>query len=94
MTPLLVVPEKHAQNKKALREYYHEKLAPASDIDLFIYGIEDPEEAIKKMAAVEDTVTNNLLWETTYFLPDLSSVSVDTMLTLISLAVPSAPAIP
>lgn len=92
MTPLLMVPEEHALNKKALREYYHEKLAPASDIDLFIYGIEDPEEAIKKMAAVEDTVKNNLLWETTY-LPRISH-SYLYMLTLIFHTVPSAPAIP
>lgn len=92
MTPLLVVPEEHALNKKALREYYHEKLAPASDIDLFIYGIEDPEEAIKKMAVVEDTVKNNLLWETTYF-PRISHPYL-YMLTLIFHTVPSAPAIP
>lgn len=65
LTPLLKVPEKYAENKRTLREYYHEKLAPASDIDLFIYGIEDPQEAIKKMAVVEETIKNNLLWETT-----------------------------
>lgn len=66
MTPLLKVPQKHGENKRAIRQYYHELLAPASDIDLFIYGIEDPEEAIKKMTAIEDTIKNNLLWETTY----------------------------
>lgn len=69
MTPLLKVPQEHAENKRALRDYYHEKLAPASDIDLFIHGIEDPAEAIKKMAAIEETVKNNLLWETTYLSP-------------------------
>lgn len=69
MTPLLKVPQKHAENKKTLRDYYHEVLAPASDIDLFIHGIEDPAEAIKKIAAIEETVKNNLIWETTYFSP-------------------------
>lgn len=66
LTPLLVVPEEHAVNKRALRQYYHEKLAPASDIDLFLYGIEDEKEAIAKLEAIETTVRDNLLWETTY----------------------------
>ncbi|KAI5840776.1 hypothetical protein DFP73DRAFT_557829 [Morchella snyderi] len=65
LTPLLKVPEKYAESKKSLREYYHQKLAPASDIDLFIHGIEDPEEAIKKIEQIENTIKDNLLWETT-----------------------------
>ncbi|RPB14615.1 ankyrin [Morchella conica CCBAS932] len=65
LTPLLKVPEEYAESKRSLREYYHQKLAPASDIDLFIHGIEEPEEAIKKMEQIERTIKDNILWETT-----------------------------
>jgi hypothetical protein len=64
----LVVPEEYAASKRALRQYYHEILAPASDIDLFLYGIEDEKEAIAKLEAIESTIRDNLLWETTYSL--------------------------
>lgn len=64
LTPLLVVPEKHNESKKALREWYHETLAPASDIDLFLYGFESEEEATAKIEQIEKTVKDNLLWET------------------------------
>jgi hypothetical protein len=59
------VPKKERESKKALRTYYHDKLAPASDIDLFIYGIEDPKEAIARIATIERAIKDNLLWETT-----------------------------
>ena len=36
VTCLLAVPEKHAESKRALRQYYHEQVAPASDVDLFV----------------------------------------------------------
>ena len=36
VTPLLSVLEKHAQSKRSLRQYYHDQLAPASDVDLFV----------------------------------------------------------
>lgn len=65
LTPLLRVPEKERESKKALRTYYHDTLAPASDIDLFIYGIEDPKEAIARIASIERAIKDNLLWETT-----------------------------
>ena len=66
LTPLLAVPEEYTGSKRALRQYYHEILAPASDIDLFLYGIQDETEAIAKLEAIETTVRDNLLWETTY----------------------------
>ena len=36
VTSLLAVPEKYAGSKRALRQYYHEHIAPASDVDLFV----------------------------------------------------------
>lgn len=65
ITPMLPIPEECQGSKRALREYYHDKLAPASDIDLFIYGLETDEEGIKRMEEVEKTIKDNLLWETT-----------------------------
>jgi hypothetical protein len=36
VTGLLAGPAKHAGSKRALRQYYHEQIAPASDVDLFV----------------------------------------------------------
>ncbi|KAK6523146.1 hypothetical protein TWF694_006041 [Orbilia ellipsospora] len=60
MTPLLPVPEKSAESDSALRRYYHSTFAPTSDIDLFIYGTKDESVAIKRIEAVEKTITKNL----------------------------------
>lgn len=46
------------------REYYHEKLAPASDVDLFLYGLNE-EEAIEKIKQIEAKIRDNILHETT-----------------------------
>jgi hypothetical protein len=35
VTPLIPVPAKFRGSKRALRQYYHEILAPASDVDIF-----------------------------------------------------------
>jgi hypothetical protein len=71
LTPLLAVPDEHAESKRTLRNWYHEILAPASDIDLFLYGITDEKDAIAKIEAIETTIRDNLLWETT----SVSSIS-------------------
>lgn len=63
-TSLLAVPEKHAGSKRALRSYYHEQLAPASDVDLFIYGL-DEEEAKAKIQQIERDIRDAILVETT-----------------------------
>lgn len=36
VTCLLAVPDEAAGSKRALRRYFHEKIAPASDVDLFV----------------------------------------------------------
>lgn len=64
VTSLLAVPEKHSGSKRALRNYYHEILAPASDVDLFIYGLSE-EQAIDKIRQIEKAVRDALLVETT-----------------------------
>lgn len=46
------------------REYYHEKLAPSSDVDLFIWGL-DEAAAIEKIKQIESSVRNAILEEVT-----------------------------
>ncbi|KAK6355467.1 hypothetical protein TWF696_004564 [Orbilia brochopaga] len=60
MTPILPVPSHENEDEDTLRRYYHSKFAPVSDIDLFIYGTKDEHVAIKRMEAVEKTITKNL----------------------------------
>jgi len=45
----------NSESKRALRQYYHEQLAPASDVDLFIYGLNE-EQAIEKIKEIETKV--------------------------------------
>jgi Ankyrin repeats (3 copies) len=63
-TALLPVPEKWAGSKRSMREYYHEHLAPASDVDLFIYGLNE-EQALEKIKQIERNIKDSILHETT-----------------------------
>ncbi|KAF8473823.1 hypothetical protein BDZ91DRAFT_339191 [Kalaharituber pfeilii] len=63
-TCLMPVPEQYAGSIKGKREYYHEIIAPASDIDIFIHGIHDEKAAIERMVAIEKGLVDNLLGET------------------------------
>jgi hypothetical protein len=64
VTCLLPVPKQHSKSKRALRQYYHETIAPASDVDLFIYGLNE-EEAVKKIIEIEKKIKDSILTETT-----------------------------
>jgi hypothetical protein len=61
---LLPVPKEYNTTKRKLREYYHEKFCPASDVDLFLYGLTH-DEAIEKMKKIERAVKDALLSEVT-----------------------------
>lgn len=61
---LLPVPAEYNRNKRTLREFYHEKFSPASDVDLFLYGLTE-EQAIEKIKDIEARVRDSLLTETT-----------------------------
>lgn len=64
VTSLLAVPDQYAGTKRALREYYHEKIAPASDVDLFLYGLSEDEAKIK-IKQIEASIRDAILTETT-----------------------------
>jgi hypothetical protein len=64
VTSLLPVPEEYRNSKRGLRQWYHEKFAPASDVDLFLYGLNE-EQAIEKIKHIEDKIKNTILYETT-----------------------------
>ncbi|OJD16461.1 hypothetical protein AJ78_03360 [Emergomyces pasteurianus Ep9510] len=61
-TCLLPVPAKFSSSRKAQREYYHEKIAPSSDVDLFIYGL-DEKQAIDKIKQIEKCIRDSILEE-------------------------------
>ncbi|XPS71768.1 hypothetical protein M3J07_003939 [Ascochyta lentis] len=64
VTSLLPVPAEHNTSKRALREYYHQKLAPASDVDLFLYDLTE-EQAVEKIKQIEQRIRDSILTETT-----------------------------
>lgn len=64
MNTLLPVPDEYNGSKRGLRQFYHEKFCPASDVDLFLYGLTE-EQAIKKIKEIETRVRDVLLTETT-----------------------------
>ncbi|KAM0715936.1 hypothetical protein Q7P37_008450 [Cladosporium fusiforme] len=64
VTSLLSVPEQYSHSKRSLRLYYHEIVAPASDVDLFLYDLTE-EQAVEKIKQIEKNVRDALLVETT-----------------------------
>ncbi|TKX26280.1 ankyrin repeat-containing protein 4 [Elsinoe australis] len=63
-TCLLPAPAEYAASKRSMRQYYHEKIAPASDVDLFLYGLSE-EQAVEKIKQIEKCVKDSILTETT-----------------------------
>lgn len=61
---LLPVPKEFNTTKRKLREYYHEKFCPASDVDLFLYGLTH-EQAIEKIKEIEQAIRDAILHEVT-----------------------------
>ena len=60
VTPLLPVPERYSSSKRAQRSYYHDINTPASDVDLFLYGLTD-REAVEKIKQIERQVQDAIL---------------------------------
>lgn len=61
---LLPVPKEFNTTKRKLREYYHEKFCPASDVDLFLYGL-NHDQAVEKIKQIERAIRDALLSEVT-----------------------------
>lgn len=64
LTPLLPVPQEFTGSKRSLRRYYHEKVAPASDVDIFLYGMTE-DQAKEKIQKIERHIRDSILSETT-----------------------------
>lgn len=64
VTCLMPVPEQFRDSKRSLRQFYHEKFAPASDVDLFLYGLTE-EQALEKIKHIETAIKGSILYETT-----------------------------
>ncbi|KAF2226404.1 hypothetical protein BDZ85DRAFT_287453 [Elsinoe ampelina] len=54
----------YTDSKRSMREYYHEIVAPASDVDLFLYDLTE-EQAVEKIKQIEKCVKDSILTETT-----------------------------
>ncbi|KIA75517.1 hypothetical protein HK57_00016 [Aspergillus ustus] len=65
-TALLPLPVEFAQadSKRKIRQFYHEQFAPASDVDLFLYGL-NYDQAIEKIKHIERCINDSVLTETT-----------------------------
>ena len=61
---LLPVPPEFNKTKRTLRDYYHEKFCPASDVDLFLYGLNE-QQAIEKIKQIEQSVRDAILSDVT-----------------------------
>ncbi|KAJ0423554.1 hypothetical protein BJY00DRAFT_321678 [Aspergillus carlsbadensis] len=61
-TSIIPVPEKYSGSKRGLRQFYHEEFAPASDVDLFLYGLTE-EQAVEKIKQIEKCIRDSILTE-------------------------------
>ncbi|KAI9597730.1 ankyrin repeat-containing domain protein [Syncephalis fuscata] len=61
---LLPIPKEHSATYSQIRQYYHSTAYGGSDIDLFIYGL-DEEQAKIKMDEIYTSVRDSIPWEVT-----------------------------
>ncbi|KAI0084195.1 hypothetical protein BDY19DRAFT_997912 [Irpex rosettiformis] len=61
---LAPLPDKATVSKRALRKHYHSNAYPASDVDLFLYGL-TPEQAEVKINAIYEAVRDSIPWDAT-----------------------------
>jgi hypothetical protein len=61
---LAPLPEYATASKRAIRKYYHSAAYPASDVDLFLWGM-TPEQAEIKINAIYEAVHDSVPWDVT-----------------------------
>lgn len=61
---LAPLPEKAKVSKRAIRKHYHSYAYPASDVDLFLYGL-TPAQAEVKINAIYEAVRDSIPWDVT-----------------------------
>lgn len=61
---LAPLPEKAKASKRSLRKHFHSHAYPASDVDLFLYGL-TPEQAEVKINAIYEAVRDSIPWDVT-----------------------------
>jgi len=66
LASLTPVPDKFSKRNQLRREYFHEKAYPASDIDLFIYGL-DEEQGKEKLTEIYQSVCDAIPYEVIAF---------------------------
>jgi hypothetical protein len=63
---LLPIPQKYGVSPRKTRDWYHDISYRDSDIDLFIYGL-DEEAAKQKMIEIYEAVCNSIPWAVACF---------------------------
>ncbi|KAM0713990.1 hypothetical protein Q7P37_010954 [Cladosporium fusiforme] len=63
-TCLMPVPLSHSKSSASLRSYYHDLRAPATDVDLYLYGVSE-DDAVAKLKQIEASVRGICLLDTT-----------------------------
>ncbi|CAA7269211.1 unnamed protein product [Cyclocybe aegerita] len=56
--------EEHKKSKRAIRKYYHNKAYPTSDVDLFLWGLNN-EQAEAKIKTIYEAVRDSVPWDVT-----------------------------
>ncbi|KAA1478658.1 ankyrin [Dentipellis sp. KUC8613] len=61
---LLPLPDVAKVSRRSMRKYFHEVAFPASDVDLFLWGL-SPQQAEEKIKVIYDSVRNSVPWDVT-----------------------------
>ncbi|XP_006457063.1 hypothetical protein AGABI2DRAFT_181422 [Agaricus bisporus var. bisporus H97] len=64
LSALLPLSDKDKENKRTIRKYYHSAAFPASDVDLFLWGL-TPDQAEKKIVEIYEAVRDSIPWDVT-----------------------------
>ncbi|KAL4935267.1 hypothetical protein BDV06DRAFT_228985 [Aspergillus oleicola] len=75
-TSILPMPQKYSDSKRGMRQFYHEEFAPASDVDLFLYGLTE-EQAVEKIKQIERCIRDSILTE-------VSTIRTKNAITIVS----------
>ncbi|KAL4780690.1 ankyrin repeat-containing domain protein [Aspergillus varians] len=75
-TSILPIPDKYNDSKRDMRRFFHEDFAPASDVDLFLYGLTE-EQMIEKIKLIERCIRDSILTE-------VSTIRTKNAITIVS----------
>ncbi|KAJ5078547.1 ankyrin repeat ph and sec7 domain containing protein secg-related [Anaeramoeba ignava] len=60
LASLMPIPDKFDESNLTRRNYFHDEAYSNSDVDIFLYGINDPEEANEKLKEIFKTISETI----------------------------------